>query len=76
MNSTADVRHVLPAIQAPTLVLHRTRDQDASIEEGRYIADRIPGAAFVELAGEDHFVAIDPDQIVDQIERFLVASPR
>jgi len=76
MNSTADVRHALPAIHAPTLVLHRTHDQDARIEEGRYIAERIPGARFVELPGEDHFVAIEPDQIVDQVERFLVPSPR
>jgi DNA-binding SARP family transcriptional activator/pimeloyl-ACP methyl ester carboxylesterase len=72
MNSTVDVRHVLPAIHTPTLVLHRTGDQDARIEEGRYIAERIPSARFVELPGDDHFVAIDPDQIVDQVERFLL----
>ena len=75
MNSTADVRHVLSAVRAPTLVLHRSRDKDVRIEEGRYIGDRVPGATFVELSGEDHFVGIDPDQIVDQVERFLVASP-
>src|SRR6266566_530899 len=35
MNTQLDVREVLPWIQAPTLVLHRTDDQDASVEEGR-----------------------------------------
>lgn len=72
INSEVDVRGVLPAIEAPTLVLHRIGDLDARVEEGRYIADRIPGARFVELSGEDHFVAIDPDQILDEVEDFLV----
>jgi DNA-binding SARP family transcriptional activator/pimeloyl-ACP methyl ester carboxylesterase len=78
MNSSVDVRHVLAEIRAPTLVLHRTGDLDARVEEGRYIAERIAGARFVELAGEDHFVAIDPDQIVDEVESFLrdLDSPR
>jgi DNA-binding SARP family transcriptional activator/pimeloyl-ACP methyl ester carboxylesterase len=71
MNSTVDVRHVLAEIRSPTLVLHRTGDHDARVDEGRYIAERIPGARFVELPGEDHFVAIDPDQILDQVESFL-----
>jgi pimeloyl-ACP methyl ester carboxylesterase len=75
MNSTVDVRHVLPTIRAPTLVLHRKDDHDARVEEGRYIAERIPGARFVELSGEDHFVAIDPDQILDEVERFTRGLP-
>jgi DNA-binding SARP family transcriptional activator/pimeloyl-ACP methyl ester carboxylesterase len=75
MNSTVDVRHVLPAIRAPTLVLHRSGDHDAHVEEGRYIAERTPGAQFVELSGEDHFVAIDPDQILDEVERFVLSLP-
>jgi len=75
MNSTVDVRHVLPTIRAPTLVLHRKDDHDARVEEGRYIAERIPGARFVELSGEDHFVAINPDQILDEVERFARSLP-
>ena len=54
MNSQIDVRHVLPVITAPTLVLHRTGDADSSVEEGRYIAERVAGARFVELAGDSH----------------------
>jgi pimeloyl-ACP methyl ester carboxylesterase len=56
------VRETLSAVQAPTLVLHRRHDVDSRIEEGRYLADHIPGAHFVELEGTDHFVAVDPDQ--------------
>jgi predicted ATPase/DNA-binding SARP family transcriptional activator/pimeloyl-ACP methyl ester carboxylesterase len=71
MNSLIDVRALLPAIHVPTLVVHRGTDYDVHVEEGRYIAERIPGARFVELPGADHFVGIDPDQIVDVVEPFL-----
>jgi DNA-binding SARP family transcriptional activator/pimeloyl-ACP methyl ester carboxylesterase len=71
MNSLIDVRAVLPAIRVPTLVVHRVGDLDAKVEEGRYLAERIPGARFVELAGNDHFVAIDPDEILDVVEPFV-----
>jgi pimeloyl-ACP methyl ester carboxylesterase/DNA-binding winged helix-turn-helix (wHTH) protein len=73
MNSLVDVRDVLAAVQAPTLVLHRRGDVDSSVEEGRHLAERIPGARFVELDGSDHFVAIDPDQILDPVEEFVHA---
>ena len=71
MNSEIDVRSVLPAIGVPTLVLHRRGDLDSRIEEGRYIAERIPGARFVELDGTDHVPWIDADQILDEVEEFL-----
>jgi pimeloyl-ACP methyl ester carboxylesterase/DNA-binding winged helix-turn-helix (wHTH) protein len=71
MNSLVDVRDVLGSVRAPTLVLHRRDDVDADVEEGRYLADHIPDAQFVELDGADHFVAVDPDQILDPIERFV-----
>jgi pimeloyl-ACP methyl ester carboxylesterase/DNA-binding CsgD family transcriptional regulator len=71
MASLIDVRDVLGAIQAPTLVLHRRDDIDPHIEEGRYLARRIPGARLVELDGTDHFVGVDPDQILDPVEEFV-----
>jgi hypothetical protein len=71
MNSLVDVREVLPTVRVPTLVMHRRADQDSQVEEGRYLAEHIPGARFVELAGGDHFVAINPDQILDEVEAFL-----
>jgi class 3 adenylate cyclase len=74
MNSTADVRELLPSVQCPTLVLHRTGDRDAHVEEGRYIAERIPLARFVELEGDDHVPAVDADQILDEVEEFLTGT--
>jgi hypothetical protein len=71
MNSRIDVRAVLPAVQAPTLVVHRTGDASVRIEEGRYLADRIPGARIVELPGADHFLAVRPDEIVGAIAPFV-----
>ena len=71
MNSLIDVRALLPAIRVPTLVINRGTDFDVRVEEGRYIAERIPGARFVELPGADHFVGVDPDQILDVVEPFL-----
>jgi DNA-binding winged helix-turn-helix (wHTH) protein/pimeloyl-ACP methyl ester carboxylesterase len=71
MNSQVDVRDVLGAIHAPTLVLHRRGDRDSRPEEGRYLAEHIPGARFVELSGADHFVGVDPDQILDEMAPFV-----
>jgi pimeloyl-ACP methyl ester carboxylesterase len=74
MNSQADVRELLASVQCPTLVLHRTHDRDSRVDEGRYIAERIPGARFVELSGEDHAPSVDPDQILDEVEEFLTGA--
>jgi DNA-binding winged helix-turn-helix (wHTH) protein/pimeloyl-ACP methyl ester carboxylesterase len=71
MNSLVDVRDVLHSVRVPTLVLHRRGDADSKVEEGRYLADHIPGARFVQLAGADHFVGVDPDQILDHVEPFV-----
>jgi class 3 adenylate cyclase len=74
MNSKADIRDALPLVQAPTLVLHRTGDRDSSVQEGRYIGARIPGATFVELEGDDHMPFVNPDQILDEVEEFLTGA--
>ncbi len=71
MNGQADVRELLSSVQCPALVLHRAGDLDVRVEEGRYIAARIPGARFVELDGGDHVPFDNPDQIVDEVEEFL-----
>jgi pimeloyl-ACP methyl ester carboxylesterase len=71
MNSRADVRQALPAVQAPTLVVHRRGDRDAHIEEGRYIATHVAGARFVELEGDTHVPFWEPDDVVDEVEEFL-----
>jgi pimeloyl-ACP methyl ester carboxylesterase len=72
MNADIDVRELLPTIRVPTLILHRTQDRLLAIEEGRYVASRIPGATLVELPGEDHLPFVgDQDAMLDAIERFL-----
>ncbi|HVH52247.1 MAG TPA: adenylate/guanylate cyclase domain-containing protein [Gaiellaceae bacterium] len=71
MNSQIDVRNILSAVTVPTLVLHRTGDSDSRVEEGRYIADHVPGARFEELPGDDHVPWMNGDQVVDEIEEFL-----
>jgi pimeloyl-ACP methyl ester carboxylesterase/DNA-binding winged helix-turn-helix (wHTH) protein/class 3 adenylate cyclase len=72
MNAQIDVRHVLPTIRLPTLVLHRTGDRCLLVEEGRYVASLIPGARFVALPGDDHLPFVgDQDALLDEIERFL-----
>jgi pimeloyl-ACP methyl ester carboxylesterase len=72
MNADIDARHVLDAIRVPTLVLHRRDDQAFKVEQGRYIAERVPGAKYVELPGADHIpMAGDTDRLVDEIEEFL-----
>ncbi len=74
-NTEVDTRDVLPAVRAPTLVMHRVGDRDVKIEEGRYLAARIPHARFVELPGDDHLIyAGDVDRIIDEVERFFEAD--
>jgi class 3 adenylate cyclase len=71
-NASIDVSAVLPTIRVPTLVLHRSRDLMVPIESGRYVADRIPGARFVELSGQDHLYFVgDQDALVAEIQEFL-----
>lgn len=75
MNTEIDIRHVLPAIHVPTLVMHRTGDRSANVEEARWMADQIPDARFVELAGEDHMPWVgDQDSILDEIQEFLTGD--
>lgn len=72
MNSHIDVTPVLPSIRVPTLLLYRVGDRDVDIEEGRYIASKIPGARLVELPGADHFFwAGDPEPLLQEIEEFV-----
>ena len=72
MNAEIDARHVLDAIRVPTLVIHRSGDRVSRVEHGRYIAERIAGAKYVELPGEDHLmIAGDTDRVFDELREFL-----
>ena len=77
MNTEIDVRALLGRIRAPTLVMHRSHDRDADVAEGRYLAERISGARFVELPGEDHlFFAGDPEPPLACMREFLAEVGR
>ena len=72
MNAEIDVRHVLPTVRVPTLVIHREGDECLKVEEGRYVAAAIPGARYVELPGRDHLPFVgDQGAILDEVEEFL-----
>ncbi len=76
MNSQIEIRDILPTVQAPTLVIHRTGDKTVSVEGGRDLAARIPGARLFELPGVDHlfYVGENADEISDAVEEFLTGS--
>lgn len=72
MNAEIDVRNVLPSIHVPTLVIHRSGDLCLKVEEGRFVAEQIPNAKYVELDGIDHLPFVgEQDEIVNEIERFV-----
>jgi pimeloyl-ACP methyl ester carboxylesterase/class 3 adenylate cyclase len=72
MNMLIDVRHALAAIRVPTLVLHHVEDTWVEVERGRDMAERIPGATYVELPGKGHIPAVaEVGPVLDETERFL-----
>ncbi len=77
MNAEIDVRHVLPAIRVPTLILHNVNEQTIPVESGRHLAQHIPNAKYVELPGVDHLPFVgNADAILDEIEEFLTGTRR
>jgi pimeloyl-ACP methyl ester carboxylesterase len=77
-NYEIDVRHLLSSIHVPTLILHRKGDAMVPVEAGRYLAQNIAGAKYVELPGEDHMLqALDRDvldTLLDEIEEFITGT--
>jgi class 3 adenylate cyclase/alpha-beta hydrolase superfamily lysophospholipase len=72
MNLGIDVRDVLPAIRVPTLVLHNTGDPWVEVGNGRYLAEHIPGATYVELPGDGHIPSTSTaGSSLDAMEQFL-----
>jgi class 3 adenylate cyclase len=71
MNKEIDVRHVLPAIRVPTLVVHGHRDTIVPIEVARYVAERIPGARLVEVDAGHLATGRAALQMQAEIESFL-----
>ena len=70
-----DVRAVLPTIDVPTLVLHRTGDSVVPAWHGPYLADHIPAARYAELSGDDHLPWLgDTEPLLDEIEEFFTGT--
>lgn len=66
-----DVRHLLPAVRVPTLILHSANDRAIDVRHGRYMAERIPGAKLVELQGDHLPWLADAETAIDEIAEFL-----
>jgi class 3 adenylate cyclase len=76
INAEIDIRPALPTVSVPSLVIHRAADRVVDVHHGRYYAENIPEARYLELPGDDHWWWVgDPDPIVDAIEEFLTGSP-
>jgi pimeloyl-ACP methyl ester carboxylesterase len=79
-NYEIDVRHLLPSIHVPTLILHREHDSLVPVTAGRYLAEHIPGARYVALPGVDHLLqALDQDvldALLDAVEEFITGTRR
>ena len=82
MNEFIDIRDILPTIRVPTLIIHAKGDTVAPVEAGRYFAQHIPGAKYLELDSADHWLYfVDADESLGAIEEFLtgartVATPK
>lgn len=75
MNYEIDIRHLLPSIRVPTLLLHAEGDRQVAVSASRYMAQRIPGARYVELAGTDHLPVFGlADAVLGEIERLAAAT--
>jgi class 3 adenylate cyclase len=75
MLAEIDVRDILQSIRAPTLILHRGETHWNRVEHGRYLAEHIPGAKYVELPGVDHFSFLgDSEAVLREIEEFVTGT--
>jgi class 3 adenylate cyclase len=67
-----DVRHLLPTVRVPTLILHRSETPFFRVDHGRYLADNIANAKFIELPGADQYPwSGEQDVVLDEIQEFL-----
>ena len=76
-NERIDVRPILADVRVPTLIIHRRKDRAVFRGNGRYLADNIPRAVYLELPGRSHLPWLgDAEMVVEAVERFAdVAAP-
>jgi class 3 adenylate cyclase len=71
----ADLRGILSMISCPTLVVHRAEDLAVPVSHGKYLADHIPNAKYVELPGADHLLfTAGSEHLVEEVEEFLTGA--
>lgn len=77
-NTQVDIIDILGSIKVPALIMQRTNDIDVKIEEGRFIAERIEGAKFVEFSGDDHLFWVgNTQEILEEMKTFILqVEPR
>lgn len=72
MNTEVDIIDILDSVRVPTLIMQRRNDIDVKIEEGRFIANRIKGAEFVEMEGDDHLFWVgDVNRVLAEMRTFI-----
>ena len=72
LNRQIDVTSILPAVQVPTLVLHRQTDARVAVALGRQLAEQIAGAKYIEYPNGDHaFWTGDTETLLGDIEEFV-----
>lgn len=75
LTAEIDVRHVLPTIQVPTLIFHAIGDAAVDVRYSRYMAERTPGARYIELPSADHLPwHADADIVIDEVSEFLTGA--
>ncbi len=75
MNAEIDARPIAISVNVPTLVIHRTGDQVVDVRQGRWLAEHIPGARYVELDGDDHLPQVgDTEPILAATEEFVTGT--
>jgi class 3 adenylate cyclase/dienelactone hydrolase len=74
-NALIDVRPILANVRVPTLVLHCSKDRLAPVENGRYLASKIPGAKYLEYEDGAHaFLEGDVPKLCGEIEEFVTGK--
>jgi class 3 adenylate cyclase len=70
-----DIRHVVPSVHVPALIVHRTDDGVCHVENARWLARNLPGARYVELDGDDHVPWYgDVARVLAEIREFLTGT--
>lgn len=69
-----DVRQALPLIRIPTLILHVTEQPLNPLGHGRYLADHIAGARFVELPGRATLFTDESNRLIEEVAEFLTGE--